>query len=715
MSAGRGEGRRARRVGGLALGVGLAYAVGALAAWQAFGSGAYPVLFPPSGVTVAAMLLTPRRRWPVIVMAIVVAELSIDGGHDVGPATAAGYALANVVEPLVGASVVRAWWGRAPDLRRRADLAKFFAGAVVAGPLVGAAIGAAAIPSSAALWSTETLRWWAGDALGVLVIAPPLLLWPRRWRLLRQRRWEAAAVSAVAVGLQLTAFRHVVPPSMLMLPVLMWAAVRLGVLGVAVTGAVMSVAMVLTTAAGHVLFPCVGLAAWADGVAITQIYLAFMLSIAFLIAQEVHSRQSAVSEGRAEQRRRVQVEALAALAQRLSADLTPADIGQTAAVTAMETFGAQAVTLGLVNQEGDRLEWVTMAGYAPAVVTEFAGGLALSEPTIATEVVRTGVPLIVRDLADTPARYPITARWITLMGGSSFVAWPLTVNGRTVGLLNLLWRDEQPLDDAQVAYVSAVASMVGQALVRARIYADENARAAVLQEAVLPTEPPPIDGLELGVSYQPADAVHGLGGDWYDVVPLPGGTYLAVGDVVGHGLSSVEDMAQLRTAGRTLALQGLSPGRILAELNGFTRQLTNGKFATMVVAILDPMTGTLTYAYAGHPPALLRRRRDGTALQLDATRGPALGVIAGVSYAEARFATGVGDAVILYSDGLIESRDCAMDAGIERAERIVASWPEEAGLHECCQELVRALSPTPRHDDVCILAVRIRGRERSDP
>src|SRR5690606_24269036 len=129
----------------------------------------------------------------------------------------------------------------------------------------------------------------------------------------------------------------------------------------------------------------------------------------------------------------------------------------------------------------------------------------------------------------------------------------------------------------------------GQALVRARVYADEHARAAVLQAAVLPTSPAEIPGLEVAVSYEPADDVQGLGGDWYDVLEIRSGrTYFAVGDVVGHGLPAVEDMAQLRSAGRALALQGLSPARVLAELNAFTRHASNGKFATMNVAVFDP-------------------------------------------------------------------------------------------------------------------------------
>ena len=144
-------------------------------------------------------------------------------------------------------------------------------------------------------------------------------------------------------------------------------------------------------------------------------------------------------------------------------------------------------------------------------------------------------------------------------------------------MLSVLWRDPQPLDEAQVAYVSAVASMVAQALVRAQIYADENARAAVLLAAVLPTEPPEIAGLDVGIGYHPQTRC-GLGGDWYDLIPIPetGATYLAVGDVVGHGLSSVEDVAQLRGAARALAFQGLSPGRMVTELNSFARHATKG-------------------------------------------------------------------------------------------------------------------------------------------
>lgn len=692
----------------LFVGMGLAYLVGALLSWRIFGAGHYPAFFPPAGLTVGAMLVTPRRLWPGVIATIVVVEGVVDVFHGVGAATAAGYVLANAAEPVVGASVVLAWCGRSPDLRRRVDLAKFVAGAVVAGPLVGAVIGGMTVATAVGgSWHVEAMRWWAGDAVGVLAVAPPILLWSSQWPLLRSRWAETTVVMVAAAALQGTAFWYKVPPSMTILPILMWAAVRLGVLGAALTGAVMAVAVNVMIAGGKVLFPALEFSG-ADPVPITQVYLGFMILVATVIAQEVHTRLHAVSQGLSERRQRVRVETLAGLAQQLSADLTPGDIGQTVAATVMNNVGAQALTLGLVNHAGDRLQWVTMAGYPPEAIAEFAGGLALSEPSAATEVIRTGQPAVLRDITDYRTRFPITARWITALGGSSFVAWPLTSGGRTVGLLNLLWREPQILDDAQVAYVSAVASMVGQALVRAQLYADESARATVLQAAVLPTEPPRVPGADIAVSYQPADATHGLGGDWFDVLPLPKGSYLAVGDVLGHGLSSVEDMAQLRTAGRTLALQGLSPSRILAELNTFTRTVTNGKFATMVIAILDPFTSTLTYAHAGHPPALLRRHHTGEVIELDDARGAALGISADLTYTEQRIAIGAGDILILYTDGLVEAPNRFIDTGISHARALIAEWNDPEALQQACQRLSDTLAPTPRRDDVCILAAQFR-------
>jgi serine phosphatase RsbU (regulator of sigma subunit) len=251
--------------------------------------------------------------------------------------------------------------------------------------------------------------------------------------------------------------------------------------------------------------------------------------------------------------------------------------------------------------------------------------------------------------------------------------------------------------------------MVGQGLVRAQVYADEHARAAVLQAAVLPTEPADVADLDVAVTYEPADGEHGLGGDWYDVMALrKQRTYLAVGDVVGHGLPAVEDMAQLRSAGRAMALQGLPPAQLLAELNTFTAHASHGRFATMSVAVFDPQAGTLSYGSAGHPPALLRRARDGSVVRLLDGHGPVLGPIRDASYTEGQVRLEPGDILVMYTDGLIEGRGRDIETGISRAEVLIERWGADTVLAHGCRQLTDTLAVPPRRDDVCVVAVRLR-------
>ena len=220
------------------------------------------------------------------------------------------------------------------------------------------------------------MRWWAGDVLGVLVVGTPVLLWSSQWPALRARWVETAAVLTTAALVPLTAFWQLVPASMTMLPLLVWAGIRLGMLGAALVGAVVAVAINQMLTTGHVLFPALGLSP-TGAFAITQAYLAFMVLVAILIAQEVDARIRAVSERVIERRERIRIEALAELARQLAADLTPADIGRTVAAAVLQNVGAQALTLGLVDHDGDTLQWVTMAG-APISTAKSAQRLSAS-------------------------------------------------------------------------------------------------------------------------------------------------------------------------------------------------------------------------------------------------------------------------------------------------------------------------------------------------
>ncbi len=688
----------------------VAFSVGAVLSWESFGSAVGPSFFYPSaGVTVAAMILTRRALWPAVLAAVLVGEVAVDVVYGSPGWVAVGFAAANMVEPLLGASLTLAWCGgRRPDLRRRRDFGAFLAGACVIGPIFGGLVGG----TVSALSTRQpvvgaVLDWWAGDAVGVLVVAAPILLWANQSHIVRQRRWETAGVVAITAGLSITAFWSALPPSILILPALAWAALRLDMLGAALAGATAAFLANIMATRGYGLFTSMPVARETQ-VALTQVFIVIMVVVAMLIAQESSARITAVQEREAEKRERLRLETLSRLAQQLAGAMTPRDVGQALENQVLNEAGARALNLGLLSADGATLEWVTMSGHPQAVVEEFGGGVALSERTVGTDVVRFGQPILVRTAAEYGQRYPQKVHWARLSGAESVVGWPLTAGGKPFGVLLLVWSDPQPFDEAQRAYVSATATMAGQALVRARIYADEHARAAVLQSAVLPTSPVDTCGLDVAVVYEPADVTQGLGGDWYDIMQLPGNrVYVAVGDVIGHGLAAVEDMAQLRSAGRALAHQGLPPAQLLTELNGFTRHASLGKFATMAVAILDPDEATLSYAVAGHPPPLLRQAADGTVVRLDDGHGPVLGPVHDATYSEARIRIAPDDILVMYTDGLVERHGVDIEVGLAQAEQIIADWGRGTGLNESVDVLAQRLAHRPRSDDVCIIAVRL--------
>ena len=686
----------------------LAFGVGAVLSWKSFGSAIGPAFFyPPAGVTVAAMLLARRALWPAVVPAIMAAEILVDTYFGNEFWQAAGFGVANVVEPLVSATLALWWCGRRPNLSRRRDFWIFVASACLIGPLVGGLIGGTVSSIyDRTPWPNTVLNWWAGDSLGVLVVGTPILLWATQSYVVRRRPWETLGVLAATAGLSVVGFWGEAPPSMLILPVLAWAALRLDMLGAALSGAVVAILANVLTSRGYGSFADIPVAN-GTRVILTQVFVATIVVVALLIAQEASARLSAVREREMERRERMRMESLAGLAQRLSAALTPHDIGEALIAYLLNEAGATSLNLGLLSPDGRDLNWVVMEGYPQAVLDEFGGSVALRERTVATDAARTGQPVVIHSSSEYADTYPAKAHWVRMSHSQSVVGWPLSSGGAPIGSLLLAWAEPQSLNDAQLAYISAAASMVSQALVRAKVYADEHARAAVLQAAVLPTGPAKAPGLDVCVTYEPADVAQGLGGDWYDVMPLPKNrTYLAVGDVVGHGLPAVEDMAQLRSAGRALAHQGLPPALLLGELNGFTRHASQGKFATMAVAIFDPAEGVLTYCVAGHPPPFLRRGATGEVIRLAEARGPVLGPLHKATYTEEKLRIDPGDILVMYTDGLVERHGIDIEKGMAVAEQIITDWDSETVMSDSCGLLQDELAPRPRSDDVCIVAVR---------
>ncbi len=230
--------------------------------------------------------------------------------------------------------------------------------------------------------------------------------------------------------------------------------------------------------------------------------------------------------------------------------------------------------------------------------------------------------------------------------------------------------------------------------------------AETLQRSLLPPGLPTIPGAGLAARYLPATADIRVGGDWYDVIQLPGGKLgLTIGDVAGHGLPAARTMSQLQTAVRAFGLEEDSPARVLDRLHAFFERPPVEDMATLLYLVLDLETGRATFASAGHPPPLLVRS-DGRAEFLHGGLGLPLGIGPDRGHEEVEVLVEPDSTLLLYTDGLVERRGEPLDASLARL-RAAASFGGE-DLDAFCDRLVAAtLDPGGPDDDVALLAVRL--------
>jgi serine phosphatase RsbU (regulator of sigma subunit) len=224
---------------------------------------------------------------------------------------------------------------------------------------------------------------------------------------------------------------------------------------------------------------------------------------------------------------------------------------------------------------------------------------------------------------------------------------------------------------------------------------------AALQQVILPVPAGVVrrPGLRAAVRYQPAEEVARVGGDWFDLVHLPGDrTLLAVGDVAGHGMPAAATMARLRHALSALAVTTDDPARLLGHLNQMVCDDPSGPTATAAVACFDPETSSVTWAQAGHPPPVLLTQAG--AVPLDRPAGMILGGQRGSEYETVSTALAHGDTMLIYTDGLIERRTYDSDwlGPVLRSVAGAAGLP----LHA----LLACLQPASPDDDTCVLALR---------
>ncbi|MFD0142693.1 MULTISPECIES: SpoIIE family protein phosphatase [unclassified Streptomyces] len=295
---------------------------------------------------------------------------------------------------------------------------------------------------------------------------------------------------------------------------------------------------------------------------------------------------------------------------------------------------------------------------------------------------------------------------------------PILARGVTLGVATFFRaRQDEAFDEDDLRLAEELVARAAVCLDNARRYTRERAAALVLQRSLLPHGVPTQEAVDAASFYRPADELSGLGGDWFDVIPLSGARVaLVVGEVVGHGIEAAATMGQLRTAVRTLADLDLAPEELLAHLDDLVLQVTRegsegelggaatpaGVGASCIYAVYDPVGLHCDIASAGHlAPAVLAP--DGTVTFPALPPGPALGV-GGLPFESVELPLAEGSVLAFYTDGII----AAPGAGKEGLRRVLES--RDLPLDELCRAIVDELAPSrPYTDDAALLLVRTRG------
>ncbi|MEU3602430.1 ATP-binding SpoIIE family protein phosphatase [Streptomyces sp. NPDC006798] len=308
----------------------------------------------------------------------------------------------------------------------------------------------------------------------------------------------------------------------------------------------------------------------------------------------------------------------------------------------------------------------------------------------------------------------------TVPNGHRAILAPLRGRRRVIGAAVFLRRPDRPAFETNDLLVAAqLATHTALGIDKAVLYGREAYIADELQRTMLPDSLPQPTGVKLASRYLPAAETARVGGDWYDAIPLPGSRVaLVVGDVMGHSMTSAAIMGQLRTTAQTLAGLDLPPQEVLHHLDEQAQRLGTDRMATCMYAVYDPVSHRITIANAGHPPPILLHL-GGRAEVLRVPSGAPIGV-GGVDFEAVELDAPAGATLLLYTDGLVESRLRDVWTGIEQLRERLHATAQLTGsdhappLEALCDDVLDMLGPGDRDDDIALLAARFDGIAPSD-
>ncbi|MEU1404915.1 SpoIIE family protein phosphatase [Streptomyces sp. NPDC005728] len=379
-------------------------------------------------------------------------------------------------------------------------------------------------------------------------------------------------------------------------------------------------------------------------------------------------------------------------------------------------LGSTSLVLGLL--EAGRIRLV-----AEGPKGSFVPGTRITridEPYPMSEAVRTLSPCFIESPDDFAERFPILWPHITDLHITSAAYLPLIAQARPIGAMGLLYSDRRGFAPEERNVLVALGSSIAQSLQRAMLYEEEKDLAQGLQQAMLPRTIPSVRGADIAVRYRAATAGGALGrdigGDWYDVIPLPGGRVGAViGDVQGHDTHAAAVMGQLRIVLRAYAAEGHTPATVMARASVFLHELDTDRFATCLYAEADLSTGVVQVVRAGHIDPLIRHA-DGTCVRVPVEGGLPLGLSAEfgrLEYPVTTLELDPGHTLLLCTDGLVEQPGTDLDDGMRALATLIAKGPDE--VRDLAAQLIEAAEERGGDDDVALLLLRRRAPEAPRP
>ncbi|MFD8815496.1 SpoIIE family protein phosphatase [Streptomyces sp. NPDC059627] len=384
--------------------------------------------------------------------------------------------------------------------------------------------------------------------------------------------------------------------------------------------------------------------------------------------------------------------------------------------------------LAVFGVKGDRLIMIGHHGQHIDEDSPFTS-MPLETDYPAAEVVRTGRAVYLSSAEQYKSRYPVTWPLAERFGRRSWAFLPLTVAGRTMGAWMAGFAYPVSFTPDERSVLTTVARMLAQALSRAGIADSERELTDGLQRSMLPTLGPAIPGMDSAARYIPTGGGLQVGGDWYDIIPLPSGRHaLVIGDVQGHDVRAAGLMGQLRIALRAYASEGHRPDAVLTRASRFLHGITYDeddadlRFATCLYVEADPATGVLEIARAGHLDPTIRMT-DGTVLRRPTAGGLPLGIDPDADYPTTRFALEPGETMMICTDGLIETGGHDIESGWQRIRTIMEE--HDGDLEKLADGLVQAVhGPSSHHttgpradrreDDIAVLLLSRPGTGRGE-